>query len=186
MKNFFVGALMLIVALNVKAQSNEQIINEVLYDLFDYQEDTVYLEQSISKTYFEYDSAAFENATGFKVPQRIVSSWVKEHKATVKSSGWNQYELNRPDILYIGADTIKGKKPYFKCLSDVEADSLLHRKNKAKIYNIGNILFDDKRETAIFSFTMRTGVKYYISEIVMIRKIFERWIVVTRFEFSMV
>ena len=99
---------------NLNAQTDEQIINEILFDLFGLQQDTILIKNLKTKTYFEYDSVSFENMTGLTVPLRIISEWNNNEENQDFSAERNVQNLNKIDTLFLENDTVIGKKPLFK------------------------------------------------------------------------
>jgi len=129
--------LILISFNNLSAQTEEQILNEILFDLTGFQQDTILIESLMSKTYFEYDSVSFENTTGLAVPLKIISEWKNNEKNKDFAAKWNEQDLNKIDIIFLEDDTIICKKPVFRCLSKKEIDQIFDRAQKRqKIYSI--------------------------------------------------
>ncbi len=134
---------------NLNAQTDEQIINEILFDLFGFHQDTIFMENIITKTYFWYDSVSFEKATGLTVPSRVISEWNNNEENQDFSAQWKVQYFNKIDTLFLDKDTVIGKKPLFKCLSKLEIDQLFEQTNKRQnIYSISKILFDNSKEKA--------------------------------------
>ena len=171
---------------NLNAQTDEQIINEILFDLFGLQQDTILIENIKTKTYFEYDSVSFENMTGLTVPSRIISEWKNNEEPQDFSVEWNEQKLNKIDTLFLENDTVIGKKPVFKCLSKGEIDQLFEKtKKRQKIYSISKILFDNSKENAIFHFVIIPWTSDFYSETILIKKVFGKWKIIERFDFTM-
>ena len=115
---------------NLNAQTDAQIINEILFDLFGLQQDTILIENVKTKTYFEYDSVSFEKMTGLAVPSRIISDWKINEENQDFIAEWNEKDLNIIDSLFLENDTVIGKRPVFNCLSKVEIDQLFEQTKK--------------------------------------------------------
>ncbi len=186
MRKYLIILILLLTFNNLSAQTDEQIVNEILFDLFSFQQDTILIENIKTKTYFEYDSVSFENMTGLTVPSQIISEWNENEKNEDTSAVWDELNLNKIDTLFLENDTVISKKPIFKCLSKVEIDELFEQtKKRQKIYSISKILFDDLRENAIFRFTMIPWPGDFSSETILIKKVFEKWKIIERFDFIM-
>jgi len=118
----------------LNAQTDEQIINEILFDLFVLQHDTILIENLKTRTYFEYDSASFENLTGLTVPSKIISEWKNNEEKEDFSSVWNELNLNKIDTLFLENDTVICKNPVFKCLKKLGLTYYLSRLKNDKKY----------------------------------------------------
>ena len=57
----------------MNAQTDEQVVNELLFDLFGSQQDTILIKRLKTKTHLEYDSVSFSNMTGLTIPSQIIS-----------------------------------------------------------------------------------------------------------------
>lgn len=178
----------------VYAQSDESIINSIIDDLFPPTEyisfknhkDTILINSTINRTYFDYDSISFKNETGFIVPTNIISELCKNIEPKDFVSYWNQDKLNRTDTIYLSNDTTIGLKPFVKCLSTDEMDLLFESPQKRRrIYFIDKIIFDDKRENAVFNFGYTSWPGDFSSEKILIKKVFGKWVIITRFNFLM-
>jgi hypothetical protein len=178
----------------VKAQTDESIINDLFFNLFDpssfnladNNKDTLLISSTIYKTYFDYDSAAFENETGFKVPKKIISDWKKNMAPDNFISFWNEKELNKIDTIFTVNDTIFQKKPFVKCLSQIEKKALFEKtKIRQRIYSISKILFDDSRENAVFDFLYTPWPGDVSGYKIFIKKVFGEWVIIARFNHSL-
>ena len=178
--------IFLIMFNNMNAQTDEQILNEILFDLFDFQKDTILIEDIMSKTYFEYDSVSFEEITGLSIPSEIIFEWKNNEKENDFIARLDEQYLNKIDTIYFENDTIIVKKPIFKCLSRNEINTLFEKTQKRQtIYSISKILFDNSRENAIFHFTVLPWINDFYGETILIKKVFGKWIIITRFDFIM-
>lgn len=178
--------LILISFNNLSAQTDEQILNEILFELFGFQQDTIFFERHKTKTFFEYDSVLFENITGLTVPSQIISEWKNNEENKGFKANWNEQDLNKIDSIFTENDTIIGEKPIFKSLTRNEMNQIFERTQKRqKIYSVSKILFDESKENAVFHFTTIPWHGYFSSETILIKKIFGKWIIVTRFDFVM-
>ena len=178
--------LLLLTFTNVNAQTDEQIINEILFDLFGFEHDTIFIQNFKRKTYFEYDSVSFEEMTGLTVPSKIISEWKINEKKKDFSAEWNEKNLNKVDTMFLEDDTIISKKPVFRCLTKSEIDQLFAKTNKRqKIYSLSKILFDNSKENAVLHFTLIPLPGDFFSEKILIKKVFGKWKVIERFDFTM-
>lgn len=176
----------LLTFINLNAQTDEQVVNELLFDLFGSQQDTILIKRLKTKTHLEYDSVSFSNMTGLTIPSQIISDQNNNEESVDYSTVWNELNLNKMDTLIIGNDTVMCKKPIFKCLTKVEIDILFEQTRKRKdIYTISKILFDDSRETAIFHFTITPWPGDLIFETILIKKVFKKWKIIERFDYMM-
>jgi hypothetical protein len=172
---------------NLYAQKDEQIINEIFFDLFCFQQDTIFIENLKARTYFEYDSISFEEITGLKVPSKIISDWKINEEKNDFIAEWNEQSLNKIDSIFVENETIIVKKPIFKCLSKNEIDEIFGRikKQKKNIYSISKVLLDNSQENAIFHITRTPWSGDFSSETILIKKVFDKWKIIERFDFSM-
>ena len=112
-------------------------------------------------------------------------SW-KNNEIKDFKANWNEQGLNKIDTIFIENDIIIFKKPIFKCLTRNEINQVFERTQKRqKIYTVSNILFDNSQENAVFHFTTIPWPKDFSSETILIKKIFGKWTIVTRFDFAM-
>jgi len=186
---------------NLNAQADEQILNELLFHLFDHQElvkGIIHIEEKQIKTYFSKDSISLELETGFAIPSNIISEWEKNIENQTFQPKWNEESFNKRDTVLIGKDTVLSKKPIFKCLSEHEMHQMLRSSQKLfnldrqqfyekqeVIYSIGRIIFDSSRETAIFSFVGSSRSDAAWGRTVLIKKVFEKWIIIASFDYWM-
>jgi len=171
---------------NLRAQTDEQILNEILFDLFGFQQDTILFKSLMTNTYFEYDSVSFEYTSGLTVPSQIISEWKNNEENKDFTAKWNEQDLNKIDTIFFENDTIIIKKPLFKCLTQNEINQIFDRTPKRqKIYSVSKILFDDSKENAVFHFTIIPWPGGFSSETIMIKKIFGKWTIINRFDFVM-
>ena len=177
---------------NLQAQTDEQIINELFSDLFNpFQEwlpDTIYIKDEKINTFLDiWEDNSYENIMGFVIPSNIISEWKENMKNKNFEPKWNEEHLNIRDTIFVGKDTVLVSKPVFKCLSQNEIDKIFTENlkpsdtNRKRIYSIGKIVFDNSKETAIFRFANSSSVVYTV----LIKKIFEKWVIITTFDYSM-
>ncbi len=170
---------------NLNAQTDERIINEIFFDLFGLQQDTILIKNLKTKTYFEYDSVSFEKNTGLNVPSKIISDWKSNEENQDFSAEWNEQSLNKIDTLLLENNTVISKKPVFKCLSKTDIDRLFEKtKQRQKIYSVSKLLFDNLHENAIFHFTTIPWPGDFYTETILIKKVFGKWKIIERFDFS--
>lgn len=178
----------------VFAQTDESVINSIfdelfppiVYSSFKDHRDTILISSSRYRTSFDFDSITFRNETGLMVPTDIIIELCKNVEPKDYASHWNQDELNRTDTTYLPNDTVIGLKPFIKCLSEDEKMFLFEKtKKRHRINFITKILFDDKRENAVFDFGNTPWPGYFSSQKIFIKKVFGKWVIITRFYFMM-
>jgi hypothetical protein len=168
------------------AQADEQILNEILFDLFGFQQDSIYMENIKTRTSFEYDSISFEKMTGLTIPSEIISEWKQNEENNDFVAEWSEQNLNKTDFIYFANDTIIAKKPVFKLLTQSEIDQIFERTKKRQyIYSISNILFDNSQENALFHFSVKPWPGEFRSETILVKKVFGKWRIIERFDFGM-
>lgn len=176
MRIIIVFLLTLISAINLNAQNNERIINDMFFDLFGRHKDTIFIVREMSKPNFKFDSTIIEDKTGLKLSNSIIQEWERNINLYDSSIYWNEFELNNG---YFKNLTFVGEKAALKCIEKNQIKTLNKKKRKV-IYSTSKIVFDDKKENAIFRLlTYGQGVS--IEETVLVKKIFEKWIIVGRF-----
>ena len=186
MRIFITLFLLLISFNNLNAQKDEHVINDILFDLFDFQQDTILIESIKKKTYFGYDSISFENTTGLTVPSTIILEWNNNEENKDFEDKWDEQGLNKTDTIFYGNDTIIEKKPFFKCLTKDKVDQIFSKTQKRqKIYSVSKILFDNSKENGIFHFTIVPLPGDFFSKTILIKKVFGKWIIITEFDFIM-
>ena len=178
----------------VFAQTDESVINSIfdelflpnVYSSFKDHRDTILISSSRYRTSFDLDSITFRNETGLMVPTSIINELCKNVEPKDYVSYWNQDELNRTDTTYLPNDTVIGLKPFFKCLTEDEKSFLFEKTKKRHGINfITKILYDDKRENAVFDFGVTPQPGDFISQKIFIKKVFGKWVIITRFHFVM-
>jgi hypothetical protein len=202
--------ILLISSNSLTAQSNEQIINEILFDLFGDSMcedilDTIFIAETKMKTFFYHDSNSYKCIMGFTIPSNIISKWSENMEKESLQPLWNEQYLNKKDTNFLGNDIFIQKKPFFKCLSENEIDKKLKRNQELSnlnnqqfntspkpvyitlepVYSIGQIIFDNSKETAIFSFMRSSFSDAASGYTVLIKKVFGKWVIVTRFDYWM-
>ena len=189
--------LFLITFNNLSAQTDEQVINEILYDLFrsEHFSDTIFLKKGRIKTYLECDdSTSFYYMTGLEVPSKIIAEWKTNEEKEDFYAELNEIYLNKKDTSFYENDTIIAIKPIFKCLAENEIYQIYARNHRREpdnnrkrlyVYSVSKILFDNSKENAIFHFT---GSAYYgalYTETILIKKVFGKWLIITKYHFAM-
>jgi hypothetical protein len=170
---------------NANAQTDEQIINTLSFDLFGFQQDTIFIKSIMTKTHFDYDSVSFKKITGLKIPSEIILEWKANEETEGFLAEWNEQILNTIDFIISENDTIKVKKPVFKSLSQSEIDLLFKRtKKRQNVYSISKILFDNSHENAVFHITRNPWPGDVSSDTILIKKVFGKWKIIERFDFS--
>lgn len=77
MKKLTVIIFIILGVSNLNAQSNERIINDMLFNLFGRNQDTIFIDSDIKKLSIDYDSKTIEDKTGLKLPDSIICEWRK-------------------------------------------------------------------------------------------------------------
>lgn len=172
----------------VNAQSDENIIRQILGDLLDssspFESDTVFFEQHIRNTFFSYDSISMEKKTSLQIPQKILSEITSNSREVRKESYWNEAKLNEKFMVISPKNdtSFLSRKPYIKCLSKKQLDFVSTFASTSDLYSLGQLVFDNNQQTAIFEFAYGKGGRYFSFESVVIKKVFSRWIIVRKFE----
>ncbi|WP_321372847.1 hypothetical protein [uncultured Draconibacterium sp.] len=177
MRRVAVFILIILSASNLNAQSNERIINDMFFDLFG-RKDTIFIVSEIRKPTFDYDSKTIEDKTGLKIPDNIILEWRKNKNSDDSTLQWSEFKLNNS---YFKNYTFVGDKPYIKCIKSNQIDALQKQKRPV-VYAISKIVFDDKKENAIFRHTANGQV--LIEESILIKKIFGKWVIISRFDWK--
>jgi len=151
----------------------------MLFNLFGRNQDTIFIDSDIKNPAIDYDSKTIEDKTGLKLPDSIICEWRKNKDANNSGTQWNESKLNNS---YFKNYTFVGKKPVIKCIENKLINALLKQKRTA-VYSISKIVFDDKKENAIFRFSTN-GQGVFIEESILIKKIFEKWIIISRFDWK--
>ena len=189
MQKFITLFILLISFSSLKAQTDEQIINEIRWDLFDpcqeWPPDTIYINEIKANTFFyDREDHSYESIGGFAIPSHIISEWKKNMEDQNLQPKWNEKHLNIKDTMIVGKDTIIVKKTFLKCLSKSEIDTEPYNTKQDRIYAIGKIVFDNSRETAIFSFAFSRLSDSDVAGgyTVLIKKVFGKWVIITKFD----
>lgn len=188
MRKLLIILLILLSCGEANAQTDEDIINQILNDLLNCSSesysDTVFFEQHIGNTFFNYDSALMEKKTGLQIPQQTLSEIISNSKEFKKENLWNENDLNKKfTVISSKKGTVfLSRKPYIKCLSKNQMDSISTYSPTTSIYALTQLVFDNNAQTAVFEFAYGKGGKYFSHESVLIRKIFNRWTIVQKFD----
>lgn len=79
-------------------------------------------------------------------------------------------------------DTVLEKRPITRCLSRDEEGLHFKKSNDLNpIYAFSKMLFDDSRENAIFNFYQIWRPGYAGGCTILIKKVFEKWVIVTKY-----
>ena len=190
MQKLFMVVLILSSYQQVNAQSEENVISEILSDLLNcssgVSNDTMFFEKRIRKTFFNDDSISMEKKTGLQIPQRILSEIISNSKELGKEGCWDQDQLNKKFMVISpkGDTTFVNRKPHIRCVSQKQLDSISTFSSTSSVYSISQLLFDNNQQTAIFQFEYCKGGRYFFFETVLIKKIFGRWRIVQKFDWA--
>ncbi len=189
MKKILVGILILSSYHKINAQADESIIGQILADLLNFSSeihnDTVFFEQHIVNTSFNYDSISIEKKTGLQIPEKTLLEITSNSREAKRKNQWNEAQLNEK-LMVISPknDTaFLSRKPYVKCLSKNQLDSVSKFTPTLSIYSISGLVFDNNQQTAVFELAYGRGGRYFSFESVLIKKIFNRWIIIQKFDF---
>ena len=199
-KLLFATALLLSISFNnLNAQANEQIIKEILFDLFDQEKfgrrrggDTILMLNTAGKVRGIWvDSTTVEMESGFRIPSEIFSEWEKNQEYQVEDKMWNEHYLNKIDTFFFhDGKPFISENPVFKLLSGEGVDRILSQtEGRQRIYAMSQIVFDDSGENAVFAFSVGARVmglyrpvrwSLALPQQVIIKKVFGKWIILYR------
>ena len=128
MRTYLLIILLFLITKPSKAQLDESIVREILYDLFQTTQDTIFLESKAYKTYFDYDSISFVEETRLKVPKKIIREWKENVMPEKCIYNWNQQLLNTLDTVYIDIETELSKSSFISLVSKFEVENLLKKR----------------------------------------------------------
>ena len=191
MRKAFLAILILLSFQKVSAQTDESIISQVISELVDCSskvDDTLFLDQHISNTFFHDDSISFKKKAGLEVPQKTLAEILSNSKKINNNDKWNEGELNKKIIVVSGMDgtTLISSKPFIKCLSEKQLNYLSKNLPSLDIYSISKLIFSDNHQTAVFHFSSgKAGTGFFSFESILISKVFGKWIVIQRFDWGM-
>jgi hypothetical protein len=182
MKAKILIAFFLMTCLTLRAQTDEWLINQVLFEFFSPTLDTVSLILEKEKTYFDYDSLTFYDETGFQIPEKTLSELKMASNNLSETESWNEDEFNIKKFFLVDNDTVYAKRPYIKCYSYEQVDNYFNKYKKRKhFYLISKPIFDSKRENAIVSVTRHAWIGEFHQDTYLLKKIYGKWIVVATF-----
>ena len=98
MRKAFLAILILLSFQKVSAQTDESIISQVISELVDCSskvDDTLFLDQHISNTFFHDDSILFKKKAGLEVPQKTLAEILSNSKKINNNDKWKEGELNK-------------------------------------------------------------------------------------------
>jgi hypothetical protein len=190
MRKLLVVLLILSSHKEVNAQSDETVISQILGDLLNcsspFENDTVFFDQRIVNTFFNYDSISIEKKTRLQIPQKILSEIISNSREAKKENHWKEDQLNEKFMVISPKNdtTFLSRKPYIKCLSEKQLDSVSTLVPTLSVYSISRLVFDNNQQTATFELAYGKGGRYFSFESVIIKKIFGRWIIVQKFDWK--
>jgi hypothetical protein len=166
---------------HLSAQTDEEIIRGLQHDLFSYGLDTIWLDSYNFKIISDLDSSYLADYSDLKIPHEIINDW-KKNSQYFHVSSWDESLLNKVDTFFFQSDTIFPLRHIFRCISESELDKLFkNRLYFKKFYSLSKIIFDNSRENAILHMTFKQSDFHFSSETIIIKKIFGKWILVSRF-----
>jgi len=146
--------------------------------------DTLFLKQDIATTFFRCDSISFVKKTGLQIPQKNLEEIMNNSREINKDNKWKQDELNDKVIMISGTNdrTLITIKPFIKCLSSKQLDSVSKYSPTVSVYSISKLIFDENHQTAIFQLNYGRAERSFSFESVLISKVFGKWIIIRRFD----
>jgi hypothetical protein len=191
MRKVFLAILILLSFQKLNAQTDESIIGQVISELLNCSVevgDTLFLEQSISNTFFHDDSISFKKKTGLEVAQKTLAEIIDNSKNINIDNKWKEDELNKKIIVVsrMNDTTLISGKPYIKCMSEKQLDYISNYSSALSIYSISKLIFSDNHQTAVFHFSFgKAGIGFFSFESIFISKVFGKWIIIRRFDWGM-
>ncbi len=190
MRKAFLVILILLSYQKINAQTNESIISQLISELLDCSskvDDTLFFDQRISATFFHDDSISFKKKTGLEVPQKTLAEILNNSNKINNDNKWKEDELNKKIIVVSGMNdtTLISGKPYIKCLSEKQLVYVSKYLLTLSIYSISKLIFSDNRQTAVFHLSYgKAGIGFFSFESIFISKVFGKWIIIRRFDWS--
>lgn len=105
-------------------------------------------------------------------------------KKIINKNKWKEDELNDKVSIIAGTNdtTLIDRKPYIKCLSEKQLDSVSKYSPTLSVYSISKLIFNDKHDTAVFQLDYGKAGRYFSFESVLIHKVFGKWVIIRRFD----
>ena len=193
MRKAFLVILILLSFQKINAQTNENIISQLISELVDCSskvDDTLFFDQHISTTFFHDDSISFKKKTGLEVPQKTLAEIISNSKKinSDNNNKWREDELNKKIIVVsrMNDTALISGKPYIKCLSEKQLDYVSKNLPTLSIYSISKLIFNDNRQAAVFNLRYgKAGIGFFSFESIFISKVFGKWIIIRRFDWGM-
>lgn len=190
MRKFILIILILFSSHKMIAQSDESIIRGFIsefrdcYSKFD---DTLVLKAQINYTFFRYDSISFVRKTGLEISKETLQELINNSKENNTKNKWKESDLNdKRSIIAETNDTILiDKKPYIKCLSEKQLDSVSKYSPTLGVYSISKLIFNNSHDTAVFQLDFGKAGKYFSHESILIHKVFGKWVIIQKYDWSM-
>lgn len=190
MRKFVLIILILFPSQKMTAQTDESIIRGLIsefpdcYSKFD---DTLFLKEQIDDTFFRYDSISFVRKTSLEISQKTLHELINNSKENNKKNKWKESELNdKTSIIPETNDTILiDREPYIKCLSEKQLDSVSKYSPALSVYSISKLIFNNSHDTAVFQLDFGKAGKYFSHESILIHKVFGKWVIVQKYDWSM-
>jgi hypothetical protein len=191
MRKAFLVILILLSFQKINAQTNENIISQLISELLDCSskvDDTLFFDQHISTTFFHDDSISFKKKTGLEVPQKTLAEIISNSKKINSDNKWKEDELNKKIIVVsrMNDTALISGKPYIKCLSEKQLDDVSKNLPTLSIYSISKLIFSNNRQTAVFHLSFgKAGTGFFSFESIFISKVFGKWVIIQRFDWGM-
>jgi hypothetical protein len=175
----------------MNAQTDESIIKGLIIEFLDcyskFNNDTFLLKEDIDETFFRYDSITFVKKTGLEISQKTLEEIMNNSKKINKKNKWKEDELNDKVIRISSSNNtaLIDEKPYIKCLSENQLDSIFKFSPTLSVYSISKIIFNANQDTAVFQLNLGKAGRCFSFENILISKVFGKWIVIRRFDWVM-
>ena len=145
------------------------------------------LKAQINYTFFRYDSISFVRKTGLEISKETLQELINNSKENNSKNKWKESDLNdKRSIIAETNDTILiDKKPYIKCLSEKQLDSVSKYSPTLSVYSISKLIFNNSHDTAVFQLDFGKAGKYFSHESILIHKVFRKWVIIQKYDWSM-
>jgi len=191
MRKFVFAFIILFSYQKINAQTDESIIRELISEFqacVSSFGDTLFLKKEITKTFFRDDSISFVKKTGLEISQKTLEEIMYNSKKIIQENTWKEDKLNSKVVRISGTNdtTLTDRKPYIKCLSEKQLDSVSKYAPTLDVYSISKLIFSNDEQSAVFHFSRgKAGTGFFSFETVLIHEVFGKWIIIRRFDWGM-
>ena len=179
MKNL-ICIFLLIAPVSLNAQSDENMLHSLVFDIFGNDVDTILLNETVAPQSFNYTPAEFEFETGFNLPKRFFKEWNVSLTESDKSKKWDPQQLNEVQEFIVDGEIILPERPVFVCLSKDEMRNLIIANRTWEILTISRIVYDKQREDAYINTITTYSHGFTIKTSYLLKKVYGKWIIVSR------